>query len=153
MVWSGIAFSNRISGDPMTTKKTLNMITQRAIEEGIAMEIGKTSRQYFDACSIIEMNIQDMKELGIMKNTNVRVKSESGEVVVKAVAGRQTCYPGLCHIRQGVWANQVVPPRTQSTGAPQYSGFPVTVEPAPDEKLKSALELVQGSFGLWKGDQ
>ncbi|KAF5091508.1 molybdopterin dinucleotide-binding protein [Methanospirillum sp. J.3.6.1-F.2.7.3] len=137
----------------MTAKKTLNMITQRAIEEGIAMEIGKTSRQYFDACSIIEMNIQDMKELGIMKNTNVRVKSESGEVVVKAVAGRQTCYPGLCHIRQGVWANQVVPPRTQSTGAPQYSGFPVTVEPAPDEKLKSALELVQGSFGLWKGDQ
>jgi formylmethanofuran dehydrogenase subunit D len=136
----------------MTTKKTLNMITQRAIEEGIAMEIGKTSREYYDACNIIEMNEKDMKELGIMKNTNVRVKSESGEVVVKAVLARQTVYPGLCHIRQGVWANQVVPPRTQSTGAPQYSGFPVTVEPAPNEKLKSALQLVQGAVGMWKGE-
>jgi len=136
----------------MTEKKTLNMITQRAVEEGIAMEIGKTSKEYFDACNIIEMNEQDMKELGIMKNTNVRVTSESGEVIVKAVVARQTVYPGLCHIRQGVWANQVVPPRTQSTGAPQYSGFPVTVVPAPNEKLKTALNLVQGAVGMWKGE-
>lgn len=136
----------------MTESIALNMITQRAVEEGIAMEIGKPSPEYFAACSIIEMNPQDMKTLGILKNTNVRVTSESGQVVVKAVEGRQTPYPGLCHIRQGVWANQVVPPRTQSTGAPQYSGFPVTVEPAPNEKLKSALELVQGSVGMWKGE-
>lgn len=136
----------------MPEKYILNMITQRAVEEGIAMEIGKTSREYFAACNVIEMNEQDMKKLGILKNTNVRVTSESGQVIVKAILSRQTVYPGLCHIRQGVWANQVVPPRTQSTGAPQYSGFPVTVEPAPDEKLKSALELVQGAVGMWKGE-
>lgn len=134
----------------MAENNKLNMITQRAVEEGIAMEIGKTSPEYFDACNIIEMNEQDMKRLGILKNTNVRVTSESGQVVVKAVVARQTVYSGLCHIRQGVWANQVVPPRTQSTGAPQYSGFPVTVEPAPQEKLKSALQLVQGAVGMWK---
>jgi formylmethanofuran dehydrogenase subunit D len=134
------------------TKLKLNMITQRAVEEGIAMEIGKTSPQYFEACSIIEMNEDDIKALGVPSNTNVRVTSECGEVIVKAVKGRQTCYPGLCHIRQGVWANQVVPPRTQSTGEPQYSGFPVDVEPAPEERIKSALELVQGAVGLWKGD-
>lgn len=136
----------------MAEKYILNMITQRAVEEGIAMEIGKTSPEYFDACTIIEMNEQDMKKLGILKNTNVRVTSESGQVIVKAISARQTVYPGLCHIRQGVWANQVVPPRTQSTGAPQYSGFPVTIEPAPDEKLKTALELVQGAVGMWKGE-
>lgn len=136
----------------MAEKRTLNMITQRAVEEGIAMEIGKTSPEYFTACNLIEMNEQDMKELGILKNTNVLVTSESGQVIVKAVVARQTVYPGLCHIRQGVWANQVVPPRTQSTGAPQYSGFPVTVEPAPKERLKSALELVQGAVGMWKGE-
>ena len=134
----------------MAENNKLNMITQRAVEEGIAMEIGKTSPEYFDACNIIEMNAQDMKRLGILKNTNVRVTSESGQVIVKAVVARQTVYPGLCHIRQGVWANQVVPPRTQSTGAPQYSGFPVTVEPAPTEKLKTALQLVQGAVGMWK---
>ncbi|WP_421909996.1 molybdopterin dinucleotide binding domain-containing protein [Methanolacinia petrolearia] len=129
------------------------MITQRAVEEGIAMEIGKTSPQYFEACSLIEMNEYDIDELGITPNTNVKVTSESGEVIVKAVIARQTCYRGLCHIRQGVWANQVVPPRTQSTGEPQYSGFPVIVEPAPNEKIKTALECVQGAVGLWKGDE
>ena len=147
-----LRFQEDFSGDPMAEKYILNMITQRAVEEGIAMEIGKTSPEYFDACTIIEMNEQDMKKLGILKNTNVRVTSESGQVIVKAISARQTVYPGLCHIRQGVWANQVVPPRTQSTGAPQYSGFPVTVEPAPDEKLKTALELVQGAVGMWKGE-
>jgi formylmethanofuran dehydrogenase subunit D len=136
----------------MAEKYTLNMITQRAIEEGIAMEIGKTSAEYFAACNVIEMNEQDMKKLGILKNTNVRVTSECGQVVVKAIVARQTVYPGLCHIRQGVWANQVVPPRTQSTGAPQYSGFPVTIEPAPTENLKSSLELVQSAVGMWKGE-
>lgn len=131
-------------------KILLNMITQRSIEEGIAMEIGKPSKEYFEACSLVEMNEDDIKALGITPNTNVKVTSESGEVIVKAVVARQTCYRGLCHIRQGVWANQVVPPRTQSTGEPQYSGFPIYIEPAPFERIKSALECVQGAVGLWK---
>jgi len=135
----------------VTEKIVLNMITQRSIEEGIAMEKGKTTPEYFEACSVVEMNPEDMKKLGIWRNTNVRVTSEAGSVVVKAIEPRQFCPPGLAHIRQGVWANQVVPPRTQSTGVPQYSGFPVTIEPVPTEKRKSALELVQGAVGLWKG--
>ena len=135
----------------MTEKTVLNMINQRSIEEGIAMEKGKTTPEYFEACSVVEMNPEDMKKLGIWKNTNVRVTSEAGSVIVKAIEPRQFCPPGLAHIRQGVWANQVVPPRTQSTGVPQYSGFPVTIEPVPTEKRKSALELVQGAVGLWKG--
>jgi formylmethanofuran dehydrogenase subunit D len=135
----------------MSAKITLNMITQRAIEEGQAMEKGKTTPEYFEACSIVEMNPEDMKKLGIWRNTNVRVTSEVGSVIVKAVKPTQYVPPGLAHIRQGVWANQVVPPRTQSTGVPQYSGFPVTIEPAMNEKIRSALELVQGAVGLWKG--
>nr|WP_321351148.1 molybdopterin dinucleotide binding domain-containing protein [uncultured Methanoregula sp.] len=129
----------------------VNMITQRSIEEGAAMEKGKTNPDYFDACSICEMHEDDMKKAGIWKNTNVRVTSECGTVIVKAIHSTQYVPPGLAHIRQGVWANQVVPPRTQSTGTPQYSGFPVTIEPAPEEKLKTALELVQGAVGLWQG--
>lgn len=135
----------------MTTKIALNMITQRAIEEGQAMEKGKTTPEYFQACSIVEMNPEDMKKAGILRNTNVRVTSEIGSVIVKATKPTQYCPPGLAHIRQGVWANQIVPPRTQSTGVPQYSGFPVTIEPAPGERVKGALELVQGAVGLWKG--
>lgn len=136
----------------MGEQYTLTMITHRAIEEGIAMEIGKTSPEYFEACSLIEMNELDMDILGITERTNVRVTSESGQVIVKAIIGEQTCEQGLCHIRQGVWANQIVPSRTQSTGAPQYSGFQVTVQPAPDERIQSALELIQRAVGMWPGD-
>ncbi|MCK9592426.1 MAG: molybdopterin dinucleotide-binding protein [Methanoregula sp.] len=132
-------------------KISLNMITQRSIEEGAAMEKGKLNPDYFVACTVCEMNPEDMKKAGIWKNTNVRVTSECGSVIVKAITPTQFCPPGLALIRQGVWANQVVPPRTQSTGVPQYSGFPVTIEPAQNERLRTALELVQGAVGLWKG--
>ena len=88
----------------------LNMITQRSIEEGAAMEKGKTNPDYFEACSICEMHPEDMKKAGIWKNTNVRVTSECGTVIVKAIYATQYVPPGLAHIRQGVWANQVVRP-------------------------------------------
>jgi formylmethanofuran dehydrogenase subunit D len=142
---------HRSDGVAEMTKINLNMITQRSVEEGAAMEKGKTNPDYFEACSIIEMNPEDMKKAGIWVNSNVRVTSECGTVVVKCINSTQYCPPGLAHIRQGVWANQVVPPRTQSTGTPQYSGFPVTIEPAFEEKRKTALQLVQGAVGLWKG--
>lgn len=137
----------------MAKSITLNMITQRSIEEGVAMEKGKTTPDYFEACSIIELHDDDVRTLGLVPNQLVKVTSECGTVVVKVVKGRQSLYPGLAFIPQGVWANQVVPPRTQATGEPQYSGFPVTVEPVTGERRKSALELVQSAVGLWKGDQ
>ena len=47
----------------MANRITLNMITQRSIEEGVAMEKGKTTPEYFEACSIIEMHDDDVKAL------------------------------------------------------------------------------------------
>ncbi|KAF5091502.1 molybdopterin dinucleotide-binding protein [Methanospirillum sp. J.3.6.1-F.2.7.3] len=136
----------------MISQRTLTMITHRSIEEGIAMEKGKQSREYFDACSVIEMNDLDMLRMGIEEDSPVRVVSECGEVVVTAIIGIQELPPGMCHIRQGVWANQIVPIRTQSTGVPQYSGFPVTVTPAPELKVRSARDLICESVGMWRED-
>ena len=73
------------------------MITQRSIEEGAAMEKGKTNPDYFEACSICEINPEDMKRLGIWKNTNVLVTSECGSVVVKAIEPTQHCPPSCSH--------------------------------------------------------
>ncbi|HVN65897.1 MAG TPA: molybdopterin dinucleotide binding domain-containing protein, partial [Methanomicrobiales archaeon] len=68
----------------MTKKITLNMITCRSIKQGVGIEAGKTSQKYFDACSIIEMHPDDFKELGILPNTNVKVTTPVGSVIVKA---------------------------------------------------------------------
>ncbi len=134
----------------MKVLRPLTLITQRSIEEGVAMEIGKMSPEYFDACSVIEMNELDMDLLGITPQMPVRVTSAYGSVIAKAIIAVQTCESGLCMMRQGVWANQVVPAQTQSTGAPLYSGFPVTVRPAPADRIVPALELLLRSVGMWK---
>ena len=46
----------------MTNKITLNLITCRTIQQGVAMETGKTSQKYYDAASIIHMHEDDMKK-------------------------------------------------------------------------------------------
>ena len=79
----------------MTKKITVNLITCRTIQQGVGMEAGKTSKKYFDAASIIHMHEEDMKKLGIMANTNVRVTSNDGTIVVKAVRTREDLVPGL----------------------------------------------------------
>ena len=136
----------------MIYQKTLTMITHRSIEEGVAMEIGKFSSEYFKACSIIEMNDLDMLQIGIEEKSPVKVVSECGEVVVTAIVGKQELPKGVCHIRQGIWANQIVPCNTFSTGVPQYSGFPVTVTPAPGTPVRSARDLLYESVGMRRID-
>jgi len=81
---------------PVMTKLNLNMITQRSVEEGAAMEKGKTNPDYFEACSIIEMNPEDMKKAGIWVNSNVKVTSECGTVVVKCIHATQYLPAGPC---------------------------------------------------------
>ena len=134
----------------MTDKITLNLITCRSIQQGVGMEAGKTSQKYFNACSIIEMHPDDFKRLGIWKNTNVRVTSSVGSVIVKAVEPTQTVVPGLAHIPMGPWANQIVPAYTYSTGEPCFKGFPVTIEYAGNESIMSAVDVVKKACGLLK---
>lgn len=127
----------------MTNKITLNLITCRTIQQGVAMETGKTSKKYFDAASIIHMHEDDMKKGGILANTNVRVTSKDGSVVVKAVRTRENVVPGLAHIPMGPWANALVSAYTYSTGEPCFKGFDVDIEPAENEKIMGAVELIQ----------
>lgn len=107
------------------------------------MEGGKNKPAYQEACGIIELDPADFKRLGAWRNTNVRVTSAYGSVVVKAVDATQGPHPGIGFIPMGPWANAVINPKTFSTGMPTFKGVPVTVEPAPDEKVLDAITLVQ----------
>lgn len=124
-------------------KITLNLITGRTIQQGVAMEAGKDKPAYKEACGIIEIDSSDFKRLGAWRNTNVRVTSEYGSVVVKAVEATQGPHPGIAFIPMGPWANMVIDPTTYSTGMPTFKGTPVVIEPAPDEKVLDAITLVQ----------
>ncbi len=124
-------------------KITLNLITGRTIQQGVAMEGGKEKDLYRRACGIIELDPSDLKKLGVWRNTNVRVTSPHGSVVVKAIEATQGPHPGLGWIPMGPWANAIIDPNTYSTGMPTFKGTPVEVEVAMDAKVMLGIELVQ----------
>lgn len=130
------------------TKISLNLITGRTIQQGVSMEGGKEKKAYTKACAIIEMDPSDMKKLNVWKNTNVRVTSEFGSVIVKAVQATQGPHPGLAYIPMGPWANSVVDPNTYSMGMPTFKGVPVEVEVAINEPIYDSQELVRRACGL-----
>jgi len=124
-------------------KITLNLISGRTIQQGVAMEGGKEKDLYRRACGIIELDPSDLKKLGVWRNTNVRVTSPYGSVVVKAIETTQGPHPGLGWIPMGPWANAIVNPNTYSTGMPTFKGTPVEVEVAMDAPVLLGIELVQ----------
>lgn len=67
----------------------VNLITGRTIQQGVSMEAGKEKPAYTTACGIIELDPADFKKLGAFRNTNVRVTSKYGSVIVKAVEATQ----------------------------------------------------------------
>ncbi len=107
------------------------------------MEHGKEKEEYRKACGIIELDASDLKKLGAWRNTNVRVTSPYGNVVVKAVEATQGPHPGLGYIPMGPWANSVINPNTYSTGMPTFKGVPVEIEVELKEPVLSSIELVQ----------
>jgi len=127
----------------MVGKITLNLISGRSIQQGVAMEGGKEKDLYRKACGIIELDPSDLKKLGVWRNSNVRVTSSYGNIVVKAIETTQGPHPGVGFIPMGPWANSVVNPNTYSTGMPTFKGTPVEVEVAMNEEVLGSIELVQ----------
>jgi formylmethanofuran dehydrogenase subunit D len=129
----------------------LNLITGRSIQQGVAIEGGKEKPAYRTAAGIIELDPSDLKRLGAWRNTNVKVTSDYGSVVVKAIETTQGPHPGLGFIPMGPWANSIVNPNTYSTGMPTFKGTPVKVEVAINEPILLGIELVQKQCGVKVG--
>ncbi|MDI9614620.1 tungsten-dependent formylmethanofuran dehydrogenase subunit FwdD [Methanothermobacter sp.] len=122
--------------------------TGRTIWQGQAIESGKDLKMYVDAAAIAEMNPEMMSELGIKEGDNVKVISEYGDVVVKAVKTRETLPEGMIYIPMGPWANRVVKPNTDSTATPSFKNIPVEVIPTDEEVLDMpTLMKVYGKVG------
>jgi formylmethanofuran dehydrogenase subunit D len=128
-------------------KLRVTLLTGRTIEQGVGKEQGKSSHEYFEACSMVYMDAQDMKKLGIRNNTNVLVTTPNGSVVLKAVKYPRGSMSGLIYIPYGPWANSVCSDATTSIGMPSFKGTPAEVEAAPDKPLLSMEELLKSEFG------
>jgi formylmethanofuran dehydrogenase subunit D len=127
-------------------KLKVTLLTGRTIEQGVGKEKGKTSKEYFDACSMCYMDADDMKKLGLKNNTNILVSTPDGSVVLKAVRYPRSATPGLIYVPYGPWANAVCSDETTSIGMPSFRGTPAEVEPAPDKQVLTMEELLMKEF-------
>jgi formylmethanofuran dehydrogenase subunit D len=113
----------------------VKLITGRTIKQGESMGDAKFT-------AVCEMDPSDMEKLGIKEGDVVRVSTNAGKVLLKAVKSAQAPHEGIAFIPLGPWANAVIDPNTDSIGMPSFKGVRATIEPAKGEKVPSDLELI-----------
>ncbi|MBT0158708.1 molybdopterin dinucleotide-binding protein [Candidatus Bathyarchaeota archaeon A05DMB-2] len=128
-------------------KLRVTLLTGRTIEQGVGKEAGKGTKEYFESTSMCYMDAGDMKKLGIKNNTNIRVTTSNGSVVLRAVKYPRGAMPGLIYIPYGPWANAICSSDTTGIGTPSFKGTPAEVEPTPDKPILTLEELLRSEFG------
>jgi formylmethanofuran dehydrogenase subunit D len=123
------------------------LLTGRTIEQGVARESGKSSKEYLRRVSVCFVDPDDLKALGIKENSNVRVSTPAGSVVLTAIESPRGPHKGIVFIPYGPWANAIVDPSTDSIGMPSLKGIPAEIEPAPAERVLNLKELLSNEFG------
>ena len=119
----------------------VTLITGRTIAQGKSLEGGKISDDAIIATGSVFMDPEDMKALNILTGTLVIVKTEHGEIVVRARVSPEHPHHGIIFIPMGIYANAVVNPETDSTGMPSFKGIKATVEPSVGKKLMTPSEI------------
>ena len=128
-------------------KLPVTLLTGRTIEQGVGKERGKASHEYFEACSMVYMDGEDMKKLGLRDGDKVQITTPNGSVVLRAIKYPRAPTPGLVYIPYGPWANAIVSDATTGIGMPSFKGTPAEVEPAPDKPVLNMEELLKSEFG------
>jgi len=123
-------------------KLKVSVLTGRTINQGRGKEYGKLSKEYLESVTICQMDPNDMKFLEVKENTNVKVITDFGSVVLKAVKSARAPHPKVVFIPYGPWASLVMNPKTHGTGMPSLKGISAEIEPAPDEKVLSLQNLL-----------
>ena len=119
----------------------ITLITGRTINQGVYIE-NKAGQDYLEAAACCELNANDIEALGGKTDSNVRVKTEFGEVVV-TLKQKDGNPDGIGFIPMGPWANAVVDPCTNGCGMPGFKGMAADVE-VTDNKVLLMKELMAG---------
>jgi len=102
------------------------LITGRTRAQGDGLHQGRDSAAYRQATCLVEMNGDDMAELGLKQGDVVTVSTPAGQVAVPARAGDLP--RGMLFMPMGPPAHLLVGGETESTGMPAYKGQIAEVE-------------------------
>ena len=123
-------------------KLNVLVLTGRTIDQGRGKEMGKLSDVYQKDVTQCQIDPEDMKALKLRQNTNVKVTTKSGSIVLRAVKSLRGPHPNMIFIAYGPWASMISDPESHGTGMPSLKGIPGVLEPAADEEVLTMQELV-----------
>lgn len=93
----------------------------------MGLQLGKHSPEYTNEVSTVEMNKENMEQMGLQNGEQVHLRTEHGGVTVRcrsSVALPQ----GVLFMPYGPPANILIGPDTGSTGMPDSKGIEVEAE-------------------------
>jgi formylmethanofuran dehydrogenase subunit D len=123
-------------------KLNVIVITGRTIDQGRGKEMGKLSDVYQKDVTQCQIDPEDMKNLGLRRNANVKVTTNFGSIVLRAVKSLRGPHPNMIFIAYGPWASMISDPESHGTGMPSLKGMRGVLEPAADEEVLTMQELV-----------
>jgi formylmethanofuran dehydrogenase subunit D len=121
-------------------KVCVKLISGRTSQQGVGLEVGKTSEQYFNSVSYVELSQEDAEALSVDESQTVVVTTDYGFVVLKSRVSK-VLDRGLAFVPYGLWSNQLFASETGGTGMPLYKGIEATIELS-DKDVSSFEELV-----------
>ena len=124
-------------------KLNVIVITGRTIDQGRGKEMGKLSDVYQKDVTQCQIDPEDMKNLGLRRNANVKVTTNFGSIVLRAIKSLRGPHPNMIFIAYGPWASMISDPESHGTGMPSLKGMPGVLEPAADEEVLTMQELVK----------
>ncbi len=124
----------------------VTLLTGRTLRQGQGKEQGKLSEHYLKSVAVCEMDPDDMKRLGIKENENVKIATDCGSVIVRAVKSLRAPHSGAVFVPYGPWVSMIMNSKTHGTGMPSFKGITAEVEPAPKEPVLSLPELLKQHF-------
>lgn len=127
-------------------KLEVSLVTGRTIYQGEGKEHGKLSEEYWKSVAVCEIDPDDIKHLGVKENDSVKITTDFGSVIVRALKSGRSPHPGIIFVPYGPWVNLIVNPRTHGTGMPSLKGISATIEPALKEPTLSLPELLKEHY-------
>ncbi len=144
--FSVLASNKAVGNRAMMSKIQVTLLTGRTIDQGTSKEYGKLSAKYKESVAICEIDPDDMKELAIKEDSNVRISTEQGSVIVTAKDSKRGPHPRVVYMPYGYWANLLIDSSTDGTGMPTFKGITAQVEPAPGSRVLDLRELLKLTF-------
>jgi formylmethanofuran dehydrogenase subunit D len=103
-------------------------ISGRSTKQGRQLNIGKDCPEYDEMVSTLQMNSQDIAQLGLSPGNQVIVRSLWGEATFTCVPGDLP--PGIVFVLFGPPTGKILSVVTNSSGMPIQKGLEVEIEPA-----------------------